>query len=146
MRASGVRGLPIYCADYHRSHSIAISADQWPDHLRLSDLEPRFVCKACGKRGAGVRPDFNWKTITLQICSLKTRPQSCSTYRLLCHNCRILSRSTAMRSLSSGNESELSLLMFVPIGSSRRSEADARSCHPSSGSDQVTISARRERI
>jgi hypothetical protein len=51
-------------------------------------------------------------------------------------NCRILSRSTAMRSLSSGNESELSLLMFVPLGSSRRSEADARSCHPSSGSDQ----------
>src|SRR5580704_14153383 len=51
-------------------------------------------------------------------------------------NCRILSRSTAMRSLSSGNESELSLLMFVPIGSSRRSEADARSCHPSSESDQ----------
>ena len=24
------------------------------------DLEPRFVCKACGKRGAEVRPDFNW--------------------------------------------------------------------------------------
>jgi hypothetical protein len=26
---------------------------------RLSDLEPRFVCTACGKRGADVRPDFN---------------------------------------------------------------------------------------
>jgi hypothetical protein len=22
--------------------------------------EPRFVCSACGKRGADVRPDFNW--------------------------------------------------------------------------------------
>ena len=33
---------------------------------------------------------------------------ACST------NCRILSRSTAMRSSSSGNEGELSLLMFVP--------------------------------
>jgi hypothetical protein len=26
----------------------------------LSDIEPDFVCKACGKRGAAVRPDFNW--------------------------------------------------------------------------------------
>jgi hypothetical protein len=23
-------------------------------------IEPRFVCKACGKPGAHVRPDFNW--------------------------------------------------------------------------------------
>jgi len=30
MRSSGVRGILIYCADYHCSHSIAISADQWP--------------------------------------------------------------------------------------------------------------------
>jgi hypothetical protein len=60
MRDMGVRGVLIYCADYHCSHSIAISADPWPDDVRLSDLEPRFVCKACGKRGADVRPDFNW--------------------------------------------------------------------------------------
>jgi hypothetical protein len=61
MRSSGVRGLLIYCADCHCSHSIAISADQWPDHVRLSDLEPRFVCTACGERGADVRPNFNEK-------------------------------------------------------------------------------------
>jgi len=42
------------------SHSIAISADRWPDDLRLSDIEARFVCRACGKRGADVRTDFNW--------------------------------------------------------------------------------------
>ena len=60
MRDSGVRGILVYCADYHCSHSLAISGDAWPDDLRLSDLEPRFVCKACGKRGADVRPDFNW--------------------------------------------------------------------------------------
>jgi len=47
-----VRGILIYCSDYKCSHSIAISADQWPDDVRLSDLEARFVCKACGKRGA----------------------------------------------------------------------------------------------
>jgi hypothetical protein len=52
------RGL-IYCSDYKCSHSTAITADQWPDHVRLSDLEARFVCKACGKKGADVRPDFN---------------------------------------------------------------------------------------
>jgi hypothetical protein len=26
----------------------------------LSDVEPLFVCKACSKRGADVRPDFHW--------------------------------------------------------------------------------------
>jgi hypothetical protein len=26
----------------------------------MSDIEDRFVCKACGKRGADVRPDFDW--------------------------------------------------------------------------------------
>jgi hypothetical protein len=61
MRAGGVRGLLIYCSDYKCSHSTAISADQWPDHVRLSDLEARFVCKPCGKRGADVRPDFRSK-------------------------------------------------------------------------------------
>jgi len=42
MRASGVRGLLIYCSDYHCSHWTAISDDQWTDDFRLSDLEPRF--------------------------------------------------------------------------------------------------------
>jgi hypothetical protein len=58
MRASGVRGLLIYCADHRCGHSIAIDADRWPDDVRLSDLEARFACKACGKRGADVRPNF----------------------------------------------------------------------------------------
>ncbi len=58
MREMGVRGLLIYCSDYRCSHSMAISGDRWPDHVRLSDLETRFVCKACGKRGADVRPSW----------------------------------------------------------------------------------------
>jgi hypothetical protein len=37
----GVRGVLVYCADYRCGHSIAISADRWPDDLRLSDVEPR---------------------------------------------------------------------------------------------------------
>ncbi len=61
MRESGVRGILVFCSDYRCSHSIALSADRWPDDVRLSDIEPRFVCTACGKRGADVRPDFHWK-------------------------------------------------------------------------------------
>ena len=59
MRSQGVRGLLIYCSDYRCSHSIVISADRWPDDVRLSDLEPKFTCQACGHRGADVRPSFD---------------------------------------------------------------------------------------
>jgi hypothetical protein len=34
MRDTGVRGVLVYCADFHCSRSIAINADQWPDDLR----------------------------------------------------------------------------------------------------------------
>ena len=61
MRASGVRGLLIYCSDYQCSHWTAISSDPWPDDARLSDIEPRFTCQACGQRGADVRPNFHWE-------------------------------------------------------------------------------------
>jgi len=61
MRRSGVRGVLICCRDYRCSHSVAISADPWPDHFRLSDIEHRFTCQACGKRGADVRPNFDWE-------------------------------------------------------------------------------------
>ena len=58
MRASGVRDVLVYCRDHHCSHHIRISADFWPDHLRLSDIEDRFVCRVCGKRGADIRRTF----------------------------------------------------------------------------------------
>ena len=53
-------GILVFCADYRCSHCIRLMADRWPDDARLSDIEPRFVCTACGKRGADVRPDFKW--------------------------------------------------------------------------------------
>ena len=48
MRGSGVRGLLTYCSDYKCSNSTSISGDQWPDDVRLSDIETRCACKACG--------------------------------------------------------------------------------------------------
>jgi hypothetical protein len=60
MRQSGPIRLLVYCGDYRCAHSITIDATPWPDHVRLSDLETRFACKACGKRGADVRLNFNW--------------------------------------------------------------------------------------
>ena len=58
MRASGVRGILICCSDYRCSHSTTANADGWPDDPRLRDIEGRFVCAVCGKRGADIRPDF----------------------------------------------------------------------------------------
>jgi hypothetical protein len=48
------------CSDYRCSQSIAVNADRWPDDVRLSNIEARFGCRACGKRNADVRPDFNF--------------------------------------------------------------------------------------
>jgi hypothetical protein len=56
MRAAGVRGLLIYCSDYRCSHWKAISGDRWPDSVRLSDLEPLFVCQVCGDCAARSLP------------------------------------------------------------------------------------------
>lgn len=60
MRAGrrGMRTIMVYCADHRCSHSVEMSADQWSDEVRLSDIEPLFVCSSCGKRGADVRPNF----------------------------------------------------------------------------------------
>jgi hypothetical protein len=38
----------------------SINADRWGDGVRLSDIEPLFTRQACGKKGADVRPDFDW--------------------------------------------------------------------------------------
>jgi len=48
----------IYCRDHRCSHRVA-NADDWADDVRLLDIEPDFVCTACGKRGAEIRPKFS---------------------------------------------------------------------------------------
>lgn len=58
MRATGPTHLLVYCGDYKCAHSLVVDAGRWPDHVRLSDLEPLFICRVCGHRGADVRPLF----------------------------------------------------------------------------------------
>ena len=64
MRSGGAVGVVVFCRDYRCSHSIAMSAERWSDDVRLSDIEPRFVCSVCGKRGGDVRPHFAPARIT----------------------------------------------------------------------------------
>ena len=56
MRASGAVRIIVHCGDYKCGHSVTMYPALWPDNVRLSDLEDRFVCTACGHRGADVRP------------------------------------------------------------------------------------------
>lgn len=61
MRECGTRGLLAYCADYKCSNLLRLAperVDGWADDVRISDIEPRFVCSKCGLRGADLRPDF----------------------------------------------------------------------------------------
>ena len=58
MRATGATHLLVRCGDYKCAHSHVVDAGRWPDHVRLSDLEPLFICRVCGLRGADVRPLF----------------------------------------------------------------------------------------
>lgn len=53
MRESGVLRVDVFCSDYRCSHSTNLPADRWPDHIRLSDIEPHFVCKACAELMSG---------------------------------------------------------------------------------------------
>jgi hypothetical protein len=52
MRESGPTRLIVYCGDYKCAHSVVINSERWPDHFRLSDLEPKFIGQVCGHCGA----------------------------------------------------------------------------------------------
>jgi hypothetical protein len=89
MRASGVRGTLAYCSDYQCSHWVRLDAatcDRWSDDIRLSDLEPRFVCAACGTRGADMRPDFDWEKAKARGADDKKAGACCvnATGRCIC--------------------------------------------------------------
>ena len=58
MRTSGVRDVLIYCRDHRSSHHVETSADGLADDVMLSDIEGKFTCTRCGKRGADVRRTY----------------------------------------------------------------------------------------
>jgi hypothetical protein len=58
MRRYGVNGLLVYCGDYDAATTLRSRQILGPDEVRLSDLQLRFVCTACGTRGADIRPNF----------------------------------------------------------------------------------------
>jgi len=58
MRASGARGLLVGCSDYKCSHSITVNADQWPDGMRLSDLEKAVHLFGMRQEGRGGEAGF----------------------------------------------------------------------------------------
>ena len=55
---NGPTRLIVYGSGFKCSHSVVVDAKPWGDNVRLSVLEPKFTCKACGRRGADVRPLF----------------------------------------------------------------------------------------
>ena len=59
MRSSGgPTRLIVYCGDYKCAHSVVISAERWPDEVRLSDLETEFTCQSADIEAADIRPFF----------------------------------------------------------------------------------------
>ncbi len=55
MRASGVRDVLILLPRSSLQPSRRGQADGWADDVRLSDIEDRFTCTRCGRKGAEVR-------------------------------------------------------------------------------------------
>jgi hypothetical protein len=59
MRESGLTRLIEFCGEYKCAHSVIIGADRWADDVRLSDLEPLFVCKASPGTGSFIpQPEY----------------------------------------------------------------------------------------
>ena len=50
----------------------------------LSDVEPDFVCEVCGKRGADVRPDFNWDKKPAGMMGYRSQTGRCANVRAPC--------------------------------------------------------------
>jgi hypothetical protein len=69
MRASGVRGLLVYCSDYNCSRWTAISGDRSPNVVRLSDIEPQFVLRPVAYTRAAAWPysdSGNWMILKFE--------------------------------------------------------------------------------
>ena len=73
MRDSGVCGVLVYCADYRCSHSVALSADRWPDDVVRYRAAVRLRClrqTGCGGP-AGFRLEYDPHNQELAQCLLE---------------------------------------------------------------------------
>jgi hypothetical protein len=61
MRQMGVRGVLIYCSDYHCSHSTLVDADRWPDQVAVVRYRAAIRLQGLREQGrrrpAGLRSD-----------------------------------------------------------------------------------------
>jgi hypothetical protein len=78
MREMGAHDVLIYCSDHRCSHHVETTADGWGDDVRLSDIESKFTCTACGKhwlRRWSRRPGENITTAGLDLERLPLNTQ-----------------------------------------------------------------------
>ncbi|MGV7219322.1 hypothetical protein [Bradyrhizobium sp. UFLA05-112] len=59
MRGSGTRDIIICCRDNRCGQRAEISADGFPSHVRLSEIEPKLTCTRCGKTRVEIRPKYS---------------------------------------------------------------------------------------
>jgi len=88
LRKSGVRDVLTSCRDHRCSHHIAISADRWPDDVRLSDIERDFVSppaaievRKCGRsliprRWEALAQDEHQDQMRLKNCPISVASKS----------------------------------------------------------------------
>ncbi|WP_271596994.1 hypothetical protein [Bradyrhizobium sp. CCBAU 45384] len=79
LRSTGVRDLIVFCQDYWCSHNVKLPAeyvDRWPDRIRISQLEPRFVCTACGMRGSNIVAGSNGTAQAILPRKKRTAPMN----------------------------------------------------------------------
>ena len=71
IREMGVQGVLIYCADFRCSHSIAISADRWPDDVRAHqrDALNRHYIRAFNPKGK--EPHWGWRKLASDDSALR---------------------------------------------------------------------------
>ena len=74
LRETGVDTVLIYCRDHHCTHHVTVSADRWPDHVRLSDIEPASpaapaasTARRCGRIFAGAHGC--WLSVLIPVLS-----------------------------------------------------------------------------
>jgi hypothetical protein len=68
MREGGVRGVLIYCSDYKFSHWTALSADRWPDDVRLKTSSRKSIVRRNKRPRASAAARLSASLLRRSIC------------------------------------------------------------------------------